>query len=84
MAGGPTFALDYEHSIEEARSMFQNLYPDEEFLPRAPEPEEIIMDGYDNDKAEEEKAKEDDGKINSDDANEEMTKNSEQDDPKDE
>lgn len=47
MAGGPTFALDYDNSIEEARKMFQQLYPDGEFLPRAPEPEEIIMDGYD-------------------------------------
>lgn len=26
--------------------MFHKLYPGEEFLPRAPEPEEIIMDGY--------------------------------------
>lgn len=48
MAEGPDFALDYDGSIAEAKEMFLTLYPDEEFLPRAPEPEEIIMDGYDD------------------------------------
>lgn len=28
--------------------MFLKLYPDEEFLPRAPEPEEIVMEGYED------------------------------------
>lgn len=48
VAGGPGFHLDYEKQIEEAQEIFLKLYPDEEFLPRAPEPEEIIMDGYDD------------------------------------
>lgn len=48
LAGGPAFALDYDSSIAEAKEMFQKLYPEEEFLPRAPEPEEIIMEGYDD------------------------------------
>lgn len=46
--GGPAFALDYDLYIEEAKEMFLKLYPEEEFLPRAPEPEEIIMDGYED------------------------------------
>lgn len=42
---GPHFELDYDRSIEEARRLFGELYADEEFLPRAPDPEEIIVAG---------------------------------------
>lgn len=48
VAGGPAFALDYDSYIAEAKEMFVKLYPDEEFLPRAPEPEEIVMEGYED------------------------------------
>lgn len=47
ICGGPKFSLDYDQSIAEAKEMFLKLFPGEDFLPRAPEPEEIIIEGYD-------------------------------------
>lgn len=46
---GPHFELDYDRSIEEARRLFGELYADAEFLPRAPDPEEIIVAGSEED-----------------------------------
>lgn len=46
---GPYFELDYERSIDEARALFGRLYADEEFLPRAPDPEEILVAGSEED-----------------------------------
>lgn len=43
LACGPLCELDYDESIARARSIFKDIYPDEEFLPRAPDPEEIII-----------------------------------------
>lgn len=40
---GPLFELDYDQSIENAKNICKNMFPDEEFLPRAPDPEEIII-----------------------------------------
>lgn len=34
--------LDYTTCIQEAKRIFTDMYPDEEFLPRAPDPDEII------------------------------------------
>lgn len=44
---GNFFELDYDKSIENAESVFKKLYPGEEFLPRAPDPEEIIIENED-------------------------------------
>lgn len=44
----PEFDLDYDASIASARKIFLEIYPEAEFLPRAPDPEEIII-GEDND-----------------------------------
>lgn len=44
----PEFTLDYDASIEKARTIFINIYPDTEFLPRAPDPEEIIIGEEEN------------------------------------
>lgn len=44
---GPHFELDYDQSIGEASDLFKKIYPNDEFLPRAPDPEEIII-GDDN------------------------------------
>ncbi|KAK8401361.1 hypothetical protein O3P69_002848 [Scylla paramamosain] len=41
---GPNTDLDYDLAIEQARSIFGRMYPGEEFLPRAPDPEEIAFD----------------------------------------
>lgn len=35
--------LDYVTELNEAKMIFNNLYPDEEFLPRAPDPDELVV-----------------------------------------
>lgn len=46
VACGPYFELDYDESIRSAKKLFTQIYgTDEEFLPRAPDPEEIIIEG---------------------------------------
>lgn len=46
VACGPYFELDYDESIRMAKKLFTQIYgADEEFLPRAPDPEEIIIEG---------------------------------------
>ncbi|XP_003748331.1 rab proteins geranylgeranyltransferase component A 1 [Galendromus occidentalis] len=40
----PGLQLDYDIHIEQAEEVFRKMYPDEEFLPRAPDPDEIILD----------------------------------------
>ena len=42
---GPYFELDYDSTIEHAKSICKQLYPEDTFLPRAPDPEEIIIGG---------------------------------------
>ncbi|XP_060651316.1 rab proteins geranylgeranyltransferase component A [Drosophila nasuta] len=43
----PSYELDYDAAIANAREIFGKLYVDAEFLPRAPDPEEIVVDGED-------------------------------------
>lgn len=45
VACGPFFELDYDESIQQAKKLFTHIYENEEFLPRAPDPEEIIIEG---------------------------------------
>lgn len=46
VACGPYFELDYDESIRAAKKLFTQIYGmDDEFLPRAPDPEEIIIEG---------------------------------------
>ncbi|RWS31948.1 rab proteins geranylgeranyltransferase component A 2-like protein [Leptotrombidium deliense] len=40
----PSNELDYDFAISEAKKIFSSMFPNEEFLPRAPDPEEIILD----------------------------------------
>lgn len=47
LACGPCFELDFDASINQAKEIFKDLYPDEEFLPRAPDPDEIVCEGED-------------------------------------
>ncbi|KAJ8956172.1 hypothetical protein NQ318_020723 [Aromia moschata] len=42
---GPDMDLDYDMSIKKAKEIFFELYPDTDFLPRAPDPEEIVIEG---------------------------------------
>lgn len=39
---GPFVELDYEETITQSKLLYSKMYPDEEFLPKAPEPEEIL------------------------------------------
>merc|ERR1712130_278925 len=45
LSAGPRHELDLTLAIEAARSVHKRLYPEEEFLPRAPDPEEILIGG---------------------------------------
>merc|ERR1719193_264044 len=47
LAAGPRHELDLTLAIEAARSVHKKLYPEEDFLPRAPDPEEILIGGED-------------------------------------
>ena len=42
-APGPGPQLDFDLAIEQARHIYSGMFPDDEFLPRAPDPEEIIF-----------------------------------------
>lgn len=45
---GPSFELDYDEAIGHARRVFADMFgQDAEFLPRAPDPEEIVIGGGD-------------------------------------
>lgn len=44
LVSSPGPYLDYQHPVNEAREVFRAMYADEEFLPRAPDPEEILME----------------------------------------
>ena len=52
LACGPFFELDYDKSIQQAKDIFKSMYPEDEFLPRAPDPEEIIIGDEDETKIE--------------------------------
>jgi len=44
-ASGPVAELDFDVAIEQAREIYKGMFPGEDFLPRAPDPEEIILGG---------------------------------------
>ncbi|EFA02190.1 rab proteins geranylgeranyltransferase component A 1 [Tribolium castaneum] len=46
---GPDLDLDYDDAVRKAKAMFTDIFPDCEFLPRAPDPEEIIIEGETSD-----------------------------------
>ncbi|CAB3362953.1 Hypothetical predicted protein [Cloeon dipterum] len=60
LTSGPDLDLDFDFAIKQAKEIFSKMYPEDEFLPRAPDPEEIILDDDDEDKQKqpEEKASE--------------------------
>lgn len=45
LCSGPDLDLDFEYAVTEAKEIFSKMYPDSEFLPRAPDPEEILLEG---------------------------------------
>lgn len=40
---GPFVELDYDESIRQTKLLYEKMYPGDEFLPKAPEPDEIII-----------------------------------------
>lgn len=42
-SSGPYMELDYDESIRQTMLLYSKMYPEDEFLPKAPEPEEIII-----------------------------------------
>ncbi|KAL7289860.1 hypothetical protein TKK_0016258 [Trichogramma kaykai] len=45
LCSGPDLNLDFDFAVNQAKEIFKSMYPDEDFLPRAPDPEEIILEG---------------------------------------
>ncbi|KAJ4446648.1 hypothetical protein ANN_13345 [Periplaneta americana] len=45
LCSGPDLDLDFEFAVKQAKEIFTKMYPDSEFLPRAPDPEEIVLEG---------------------------------------
>ena len=43
VASGPVAELDFDVAIQQARKIYSGMFPGEEFLPRAPDPEEIVL-----------------------------------------
>jgi len=43
VASGPVAELDFDAAIQQARQIYSGMFPGEEFLPRAPDPEEIVL-----------------------------------------
>lgn len=41
---GPVFEMDYGKCISEAKSIFEKMFPNEEFLPKAPDAEDIVIE----------------------------------------
>jgi len=58
-ASGPVAELDFDAAIEQARQIYTGMFPGEEFLPRAPDPEEIVL-GEEEGESKEEGANDDD------------------------
>ncbi|XP_033218479.1 rab proteins geranylgeranyltransferase component A 2 [Belonocnema kinseyi] len=45
LCSGPDLDLDFDFAVNQAKEIFKSMYPDEDFLPRAPDPEEIVLEG---------------------------------------
>lgn len=45
---GPDCGLGSEHAVKQAETLFQEIFPGEEFCPPPPNPEDIIFDGDEN------------------------------------
>ena len=58
---GPYYELDYDLTIDHAKMICKQIYPDDEFLPRAPDPDEIIIGGDNSENKNNETQEEQDG-----------------------
>jgi len=48
VCSGPAFEIDFDRNVSRAEEIFKSTFPDEDFLPRAPDPDEIIIGDYDD------------------------------------
>lgn len=44
LVSGAKVCLDFDHHVKEAKRIFKEICPDQEFMPRPPDPEDIIID----------------------------------------
>uniref|UniRef100_A0A8D8Y315 Rab proteins geranylgeranyltransferase component A n=3 Tax=Cacopsylla melanoneura TaxID=428564 RepID=A0A8D8Y315_9HEMI len=44
LCSGPDLDLDFDFAVNQAKEIFTKMYPGEEFLPRAPDADEIVTD----------------------------------------
>ncbi|XP_046453961.1 rab proteins geranylgeranyltransferase component A 2-like [Daphnia pulex] len=42
---GPNSSMDFDNHVIQARNIFKSMFPDEDFLPRVPDPEDVILEG---------------------------------------
>ncbi|XP_057582863.1 rab proteins geranylgeranyltransferase component A 2 [Hippopotamus amphibius kiboko] len=47
VCAGPDCGLGNEHAVKQAETLFQEIFPSEEFCPPPPNPEDVIFDGDD-------------------------------------
>ncbi|XP_072686508.1 rab proteins geranylgeranyltransferase component A 2 [Canis lupus baileyi] len=47
VCSGPDCGLGNEHAVKQAETLFQEIFPNEDFCPPPPNPEDIIFDGDD-------------------------------------
>jgi hypothetical protein len=47
VCSGPDSGLGNEHAVNQAETLFREIFPSEEFCPPPPNPEDIIFDGDD-------------------------------------
>lgn len=44
LVNSPVYEIDYEKSIGEAKAIFDRMFPNEDFLPKAPDADDIIIE----------------------------------------
>ena len=64
-ASGPSHELDFDLAIQSARDIYRGMYPEEDFLPRAPDPDEIVFGEEEDATAQEESEAKDGADVES-------------------
>ncbi|XP_033632018.1 rab proteins geranylgeranyltransferase component A 2-like [Asterias rubens] len=49
VTAGPGTAVGFEHAVAQAKRLFEKICPGEDFLPAAPEPEDIVFEDHSKD-----------------------------------
>ncbi|CAG0882808.1 unnamed protein product [Darwinula stevensoni] len=68
---GQSWELDFDSHVQQARTVFERMYPGEDFLPRAPDPEDIVvLDPPAPEPEQQERNNEEDGDVTEEDVDE--------------